>query len=92
MKQRFTVRSAAEARRSPFASLPKELSKLGRSTRIRRTSRQLIAENGTDYVRNFQYSILEVRTHLTTPEETVVRREAYWKDVLATRMHGYNAN
>ena len=54
--------------------------------------RQLIAENGTDYVRNFQYSILEVRTHLTTPEETVVRREAYWKDVLATRMHGYNAN
>jgi hypothetical protein len=54
--------------------------------------KQLIEEKGPEYAQNFQYSILEVRTYQTTSEETILQREAYWKEVLATRLHGYNAN
>jgi len=54
--------------------------------------KQLIEENGPGYAQNFQSSILEVRAYQTTSEETILQREGYWKDVLASRVHGYNAN
>ena len=52
---------------------------------------QLLIEKGENYVKNFQFSILEVRTN-TTSEEEIKKRENYWKDVLMTRQFGYNRN
>ena len=51
----------------------------------------LLKEKGTKYSDNFQYSVLEIAdTHSSTDD--VLGRESYWKDVLCSRQHGYNAN
>ena len=51
----------------------------------------LLSEKGNDYSNYFQYSILEIAdTHASIND--VLIRESYWKDVLCSRKHGYNAN
>jgi hypothetical protein len=51
----------------------------------------LLKEKGIRYSDNFQYSILEIAdTHASTND--VLNRESYWKDILCSRQHGYNAN
>lgn len=51
----------------------------------------LLREKGHVYKSNFQYAILEIAdTHST--DEQVRSRENYWKAVLRTKEHGYNAN
>ncbi len=51
----------------------------------------LLAANGADYAEHFQFGILEVADSHASQED-VLQREAYWKDLLQTRVHGYNAN
>ena len=54
--------------------------------------KKLVQEKGAGYVRrNFQYSILE-NFNGRTDDSVILRRESYWKGVLDTRRHGYNAN
>jgi len=53
--------------------------------------RKLLQEKGSDYAKNFQFSILEIRTK-TTSDDEIIGREKYWKDVLMTREFGYNQN
>lgn len=51
----------------------------------------LLDARGAAYAENFQFGILEIAdTHAST--EDVLKREAYWKRLLLTREHGYNAN
>lgn len=53
---------------------------------------QLVNEKGMDYIQNyFQYSILE-NYNSTISDELILERESWWKEVLKTRMFGYNAN
>lgn len=53
--------------------------------------RQLLREKGLDYVKHFQYSILEIAdTHAS--DESILARESYWKDALLSREFGYNSN
>lgn len=51
----------------------------------------LLSEKGNDYSNHFQYSILEIADTHSSPTD-VLARESYWKDVLCSRKHGYNAN
>ncbi len=53
--------------------------------------REKINEKGKDYVHNFQFSILEIRS-TTTDNEEIIQRESFWKNVFLTREHGYNEN
>ncbi len=51
----------------------------------------LLSEKGDEYSDNFQYSVLEIAdTHASVND--ILERESYWKDVLCSREHGYNAN
>jgi len=51
----------------------------------------LLKEKGSRYSDNFQYSVLEIAdTHASVND--VLSRESYWKDILCSRQHGYNAN
>lgn len=53
---------------------------------------QLVNEKGMDYIQNyFQYSILE-NYNSTISDELILERESWWKEVLKTRIFGYNAN
>jgi len=53
---------------------------------------QLVNEKGMDYIQNyFQYSILE-NYNSTISDEIILERESWWKEVLKTRIFGYNAN
>jgi hypothetical protein len=53
--------------------------------------RTLLKDKGKNYSKKFQYSILEIAdTHASSND--VLERESYWKDVLDSRVHGYNAN
>ena len=52
---------------------------------------EIIGNEGMEYASNFQFSILEIRTN-TTSEDEIIRREAYWKNVLKSREYGYNKN
>jgi hypothetical protein len=52
----------------------------------------LIAKNGKGYARkHFKFALLEVMS-MATSDETVIKRECYWKSVLLSREHGYNKN
>ncbi len=52
----------------------------------------IIQENGMDYARrNFQFSLIEA-IPMPTDNDTVIRRESHWKDILLTRQYGYNNN
>ena len=45
-----------------------------------------------DYIkRHFYYTLLE-NWNFNTPEESIKERENWWKNVLASRKHGYNKN
>ena len=54
---------------------------------------ELIEKNGIDYARKFfQFAILELRS-MKTDDDTIIRRESFWKEVLLTRGDfGYNKN
>jgi len=52
----------------------------------------LIGRKGPDYLRdNFSYALLECWP-MRVDDHHVLEREAYWKSVFGTRLHGYNAN
>lgn len=52
----------------------------------------MLKELGFDYIKqNFQYSILETFKS-GTDDATIVGRESWWKETLATRTFGYNKN
>lgn len=53
--------------------------------------RKLIRENGKEYADNFRFSILETRS-MNAEDDSIIMRENYWKQILASREHGYNAN
>lgn len=54
--------------------------------------REIVAQKGFDYVKqNFQYSIIE-NYNSKVDDLIILRREAYWKEVLCTRQFGYNKN
>ena len=51
----------------------------------------LLRDKGIEYTSNFQYSVLEIAdTHST--DEFIIERETYWKNVLLSRIFGYNSN
>ena len=51
----------------------------------------LLKEKGQKYSHYFQYSVLEIAdTHSSVND--VLERESYWKNILCSRQHGYNAN
>lgn len=53
---------------------------------------KLRRDKGNEYAREqFRFSVLEVMVK-STPDETVLAREAHWKKALLTREHGYNKN
>lgn len=53
---------------------------------------ELVDERGFDYVRdNFQYSLLE-NYNARVDDRVILQREAWWKETLASRTFGYNAN
>ena len=52
----------------------------------------LAAKGGVVYAQaNFRFSLMEVWAR-EVPDETIIGRESYWKDVLRSREHGYNEN
>lgn len=52
----------------------------------------LVKQNGFDYIKeNFQYAILE-NYNARVNDEIILQRENWWKNVLASRKFGYNAN
>jgi hypothetical protein len=53
--------------------------------------KKLLKEQESDYVKNFQYCLLEI-ADMKTPDKEIIKRESYWKDVLKSREFGYNAN
>ena len=54
--------------------------------------KELVESEGFDYIKdNFQYSIIE-NFNAKVDDVRILEREAYWKRVLDTREHGYNAN
>ena len=53
--------------------------------------KSLIEKNGIEYAHNFQFSILEIRSTITSDEE-IIKREAHWKNKLITHKFGYNVN
>ncbi|MBR3180298.1 GIY-YIG nuclease family protein [Candidatus Saccharibacteria bacterium] len=56
--------------------------------------KELVTDEGLDYVkRNFRYSILDIYKS-SVDDETIIRRESWWKEVLLTRNpeFGYNDN
>ena len=51
---------------------------------------KVVNEKGFDYIKqNFQYSILEI-FQSKVPEEVIIQREFWWKEVLQSRKFGYN--
>lgn len=54
---------------------------------------RIIRKKGMDYARkNFKFSLLDIM-NMKTPDELVIARESYWKNVLLARgQHGYNKN
>lgn len=53
--------------------------------------RAVLAEKGSEHVKHFQYSILEIAdTHAS--DDYVRERESYWKEALLSRRFGYNKN
>jgi len=53
--------------------------------------RKLIGEGGAARAEYFHFSVLEIADAHTKPEE-VLQREAHWKEVLLSRLHGHNGN
>lgn len=53
--------------------------------------KEIIVKQGFDYTGNFQFAILETR-NINTDKDEIIRREAHWKNVLYSRVYGYNIN
>lgn len=53
--------------------------------------KKLITENGLEYAKNFQYTILETRS-MNSEDDEIINRESFWKEILLTREFGYNEN
>jgi len=53
--------------------------------------KNLLSVHGSDYKKNFQYSVLEV-SNLNTSDIYIFERETYWKEVLLSRKYGLNSN
>ncbi len=54
--------------------------------------KSIVSEKGFDYVKQyFQYSVLE-NYNAKMDDEYILRREAWWKETLCSRTHGYNGN
>jgi len=53
--------------------------------------RALLSNRPADYCLCFQYSILEI-ADANASDDDILRRESHWKDVLGSRVHGYNSN
>ena len=53
--------------------------------------KQIIKEKGFDYTDNFYFSIIEHFT-IDIPDNYIIERESYWKNVFAARKYGYNEN
>ncbi|SDT18766.1 GIY-YIG nuclease family protein [Pseudomonas oryzae] len=51
----------------------------------------LMNAGGTDRLTGFRYSILEIADVSESPEN-MRKRESHWKEILMTRMHGFNSN
>lgn len=56
-----------------------------------RELKALLDKAGIEYADNFQFGVLEVADSHASQED-VLKRESYWKELLLTRLHGYNAN
>jgi hypothetical protein len=53
--------------------------------------KKLVGTEGIDRAKHYRFSVLEIAdTHASSGE--VLEREAHWKRVLLTRIHGWNAN
>ena len=50
---------------------------------------KLLAENGEEHMKNFQYSILEIADSHASDKD-ILNRESYWMEVLKTREFGMN--
>lgn len=54
--------------------------------------KEIVAAKGIDYVKaHFQYSVLE-NYNARMDDTYILRREAWWKETLCSRTHGYNKN
>lgn len=53
--------------------------------------KRVIKEYGLEYAKDFKFSILET-AGMSSSDETILQREAFWKDILLTRKFGYNKN
>lgn len=51
----------------------------------------LLKDKPREYWCNFQYSILEIADSHAS-DEYILQRECYWKEVLLSRIYGYNSN
>ena len=56
-----------------------------------RELRELLGSNPPEYLEHFQFSILEIADFQTSDAE-IDARESHWKEVLGSRVHGYNSN
>ena len=52
---------------------------------------ELLRKKGSEYSNNFQYSVLEISDN-HADKNSIIAREQYWKQVLCSKTHGYNAN
>ena len=53
--------------------------------------KRLLQAEGAAYADNFQFGVLEIAdAHAST--EDILARESYWKELLLSGAHGYNAN
>ncbi len=53
--------------------------------------KEILGNNSIEYAENFCFSILEIMK-MGTDDEHIIKREAYWKDILLSRSFGYNKN
>ncbi|WP_018143803.1 GIY-YIG nuclease family protein [Alloscardovia criceti] len=54
--------------------------------------KRIVESEGLEYIQsNFQYSILE-NYNAKVDDEVILKREAWWKDILQSRKFGYNHN
>lgn len=53
--------------------------------------RELLGSNPKEYLEHFQFAILEIADFQTSDAE-IDARESHWKEILGSRVHGYNAN
>jgi len=53
--------------------------------------KKLMKNKNDDYFKNFTFSILEIFKNTENVDE-IIKRESYWKRILASREFGYNSN